>query len=362
MRRLQGLLLLLAAISVTACMPFGARSQARVSEIETTTRFSGSSSTVRTEIDYLADGRLDEMTRTASGDFLERWELSYDKAERVEEVAVISDSTTYIVELTYTGELMTEATLRHGESDTDIRWDVSYFNGDRRFIESVVTTVDTVNSFSETASKYAYDDASRIKGIVTSMFSEYEGSTNTSESKSDTALRYDVDTGALERVTTTTEVPYTPPAVTDWCWEGGYYDDGYCDTGCPQVDPDCGGGNTVVPPGGGETEIVTSTVLYSVKYNDKGRLDEVDGPDGESYSVDYDAEGRIDEVEVRNDGYSVITEYTYDEGAVKGHSFSPAVPSGEFFDVEGSSFGTLDFQNPMKILGGVTASAGSSDG
>lgn len=353
MRRLQALLLLIAAASATACLPFGLqRSKARVAEIETTSRYGGSSTTVRTEIDYLSDGRVDEMTRTASGDFLDRWELSYDRNNRVEELAIISDDNTVIVELTYTGELLTEASARDPDDDQELRWDIGYFNGDRRFVESVVLTLDAPNGFTEIASKYAYDDSSRIKEINTSALSESEGG-DTSESSNDTELRYDTDTGKLERVTTTTEVPYYPAPESDWCWDGGYYTDGWCDSGCPQPDPDCGGGGPApVAPSQGEPEILRSTSLYSVKYDDDGRLEEMDGPEGETITVDYDSENRIDEVETRNDGNSTITEYSYDEGVVNGHTFSPALPSGKFFDLAGASFGTVEYENPIQLIEG----------
>ena len=48
-------------------------------------------------------------------------------------------------------------------------------------------------------------------------------------------------------------IPYTPAPVTDWCLDSGYYNDGFCDSGCPQPDPDCGGGN-IIEPEAPETE------------------------------------------------------------------------------------------------------------
>ncbi len=363
MRRLQAMLLLITAASITACLPFGAqRSKPRVAEIETTSRAGGTSApTVRSEVDYLDDGRVDEITRTAGGNFVDRWELTYDDNRRVEEVAIISDGETVIIELSYTGELLTEASALLTESETELRWDISYLNGDRRLIDSMAVTSDGPSYFSETASSYSYDDRSRIAEIASSTFTESSAGT-TGETSSTTELRFDSDTGKLERVTSTVEVPYYPAPVVDWCWDAGYYTDTYCDSTCPQPDPACGGTTVPVAPDQGEPEIRTSTQLYSVKYDDEGRLEEMDGPDGERVAVEYDAEHRIDEIEQRNDGYSVITEYTYDDGVVNGHSFSPALPHGELFDLTGASFGTLDFESPMDLVAGVVSgsSAGAS--
>lgn len=364
MRRLQGILLLLAATSTAACLPFGQRSNARVAELEATSRAGGATATLRTEIDYLSDGRIDEITRTQDGDFVDRWELSYGDGQRVEELVIISDEQTVTVELSYTGDLLTEARARDADDAQDIRWDLSYFNGDARFIESVVLTMDSDSSFVEVATEYVYDDRSRIEEIETTSVSESALGT-TSESTMTNQLRWDADTGRLERITTTTETPHYPPTESDPCWDAGWYGDGVCDSICPQPDPDCGGASQPIAPGPGEPELRKDTFLYSVKYDDEGRLEEMDGPGGAAYTVDYDEKGRIEEVEERGDGYTFSVEYTYDEGEVRGHSFSPALPNGKFFDLLGASFGTLPFDGPLTLvqsLGGVSGAAAPSDG
>lgn len=352
MRRLQALLLLIAAASATACNPFAMeRSKARVSEIEVSLRSSGSTVTSRIEVDYLSDGRIDEITTTSGGNFSERLELSYDANNRVEEAVTVSDDDTAIIELTYTGELLTEMRKRTDDDDRDERWDLSYFHGDRRLVESIVVTVDSATmGLFETATDYAYDESSRIKDYVVSTFSE-SPSGDTSEMSTETDLRYDSETGKLDRITTTNEYLYYPDPVSDSCFDLGYYGDGYCDSTCPQPDPDCGGGGTIEAPTT-EPEVRRETVLYSAKYDDKGRLEDLDGPSGATVTVDYDQEGRIDEIELRDGTNTWLVEYSYDEGTVSGHTFAPQLPAGaQFFDLAGSSFGTLDLESPLSVMG-----------
>lgn len=365
MRRLQGLLLLVAAASAAACMPFGLdRSRARVTEVESSWRLeSGGTMVVRTEYDYRADGRIDEITTTVDGDFAERWELSYGDDNRVEELAIISDAETISADFEYRGDLLTEARQTYEKAGTERRWDLSYHNDDPRFVDGIVVTVDLGDHLKELATELQYDERSRLEKMITTEYSEGPSGDST-ELEMSRKLRYDADSGVLDRVTTTRESLTFPTVAADTCWDSGYYGDGICDSFCAQPDPDCGGGVQPVPPSS-EPEIRTHTTLYSMKYGDARQLEEMNGPDGEEVEISYDDQGRIEEIESRGGSASFTIEYRYEDGSVTGHSFSPAISAGELFDVAGASFSTLALEGPLQLLQSpfgtaITTGAGSA--
>jgi YD repeat-containing protein len=356
--QLIGLTVAIASLSGCELLLGPQRSTARVSEMESSSRYEGSTSTItRAEYEYRKDGLIDEITVTSDGDFVRRTELSWNDSDQLEEVTVLGDNSTLIYELEWDRDLLTEVRAFSPDEDGVVRIEVSYFNGDARFLEKVVTTAETDNNYGETRVSYGYDETSRVGSIKTTNYSEYDsgfGSPTTSESKSDADMRYDSDTGRLERVTLVTEIPLgvsdpisPPPTEEDVCETYGWYGDGTCDTNCLYPDPDCGPVDEPEPVQP-DPEFDRDTQLWSMSYDEDGRLDEVLAPSGRLTSLDYDRDdGRLEEIETMDDGYTTRVEYQYEEGTTKSYSFSPAVDYGGFFDVEGESFGTLQILNSL---------------
>jgi YD repeat-containing protein len=335
------------ALGTTACLG-PARSKARVTEIESVSRYGGTDSGIsRAEYDYRDNGFLDEITNTFDGDFNSRIELEWEN-DRVVELTQLTDDEITIVDLSWDGDLLVEMFGSSPDHDNTLLVDFSYYRDDARYLERVRTTNTTGDSYvTEVTQTYSYDDRSRISEIVANNWSENSFSNTTTESKTETQFRYDADSGDLERVTVISESLGTsnsappvndPPVEGDLCAEYGWYGDGVCDSDCAMPDPDCGEAETPSQPSSTDRD----TVIYSVEYDDEGKLEEVLAPGGMLYMVDYNDEGLVDEVEARNDGNSQRWEYEYDEGEVRGYSFSPPVPFGNFFDVKGTAFGTMD--------------------
>jgi YD repeat-containing protein len=334
------------------------RSRARVSETESLTRYEGSTSAItRREIEYRESGLIDEITETTEGDFIRRIELGWDADDQLEDVTVIYDETTDIYELEWERGLLTQVDKYNADSNDGLnRTEISYFNGDARYLEKMVGITETENTFAELRTLFGYDESSRVATMKATSYTEYDsgfGEPSTTESKSETEMRYDADKGWLERVTLVTEVPNldAAPPVEDTCATNGYYGDGVCDDFCLNPDPDCGdtGEPNDPPSNNNNDEWDRNTSLWSMSYDDEGRLEEVLAPGGQLTEVQYDDEGRVEETESIDDGYTSRVEYQYEDGQVRGElTFSPAVPYGQFYDVEGESFGTV---HVLQLLG-----------
>ncbi len=80
---------------------------------------------------------------------------------------------------------------------------------------------------------------------------------------------------------------------------------------------------------------------YNMRYTQDGLLDEITDTHNRSVSVSYGADGLIDEVRVLDGSSSETYRYRYEEGTVSGMTFAPDIPVASQFDLRGKSYGDL---------------------
>ena len=108
----------------------------------------------------------------------------------------------------------------------------------------------------------------------------------------------------------------------------------------------------------------THLTTYTFRYRE-GKLDEVSDDKNNRTTVSYDQNGKIIETRQVNGTTTITTRYTYATGSVDGWSFAPNVPAGNYFDLAGNSFSTVDIEGGELAMGDIpkaTTTGGTCSG